>query len=476
MRHTLAVLERFLPVLLLCACGSAGEATPDAPGTPDAGAAARDERIPDRALVEWMGVEWTAGGEPRPWWIEERIAPQPMVAGDHDLGPRAVVRGEPERRVVWLPQDTDRLTDACLHPSGEWSAVGVEADMRLFLARGGPEGLRDRIVLDDPALAGDPNAWIGTSPDALRVNALSEASPSIAADGEDVVVSVWSEDNAVLAYRWSRREGAFARGPRTLVSPALLVTPFLPIGGSYDDFDAVVSPYQTRLAVDAAGRAFVATFTDQNRLVRHNAVFGTSLDLLRDVLAPRQNTSDALLSRVDRDGSIGFAVIVGTVDVEDEIFGIAVGAQRVALLGRNRRELGRDNTELHVMIAQADLDGTPLGTTTFDALDSGLAQTGAYVGGELWVGGTEGWLQNPSGRSVFEEGQPFLIRLGAGTPERLDALLPPTEGHAELRALRVERGTLFAGGHELGPLTHTGDADPALIRSDAWYRIAPVQR
>ncbi len=66
------------------------------------------------------------------------------------------------------------------------------------------------------------------------------------------------------------------------------------------------------------------------------------------------------------------------------------------------------------MIAEADLDGTPITTTTFDTVDSGMVQTGAYVGDDLWIGGTEGWVQNPSGRSVFEPGQPLLARLRPG--------------------------------------------------------------
>lgn len=432
----------------------------------------RDVRVPDRAVVAWMGV--TSVG---PWWVEERIAPQPLVAGDRDLGPRSVVRAAPDREVVWTPPDSDRLTSAALHPSGEWSAAGVEADGRIFLAHGDARGLHDRRVLDDPALAADTRAWLSTLREVPRIGALSEASVALVADGEDVVVSLMSQDFAVLVYRWRREGGGFVRGPRTLVSPAMTVTPFLPIGGSYDDFDAVVSPYLTRLGVDRQGRAYVAVFTDRSRLTRHNAAFGTRLELVRERLTPRENSSDALVARVDRDGAVGFTRVVGTADVEDEVFGIAVGDERVAVLGRSRRELGRDNTEIHVMVSELGLDGTPLGTTTFDARDSGLAQAAAYVGPDLLVGGTDAWVQNPSGRSVFQAGRPMLLRL-RGAParqvERLDALLPTTSGHAELRALFVSGGSLLLGGHERGPLTHTGDADRSLVRSDAWWNLRPL--
>lgn len=450
--------------------GGAPRGAPDAPPVDAPAPEAREVRVADRAVVAWMRVD-----SEDPWWIEERLAPEPAVRGDRGVGPRSVVRGGAARAVVWSPPDADRLTAAVSHPSGEWSAVGVDAERRVFLARGGASGLLDRRTLDDPELATDPRAWLGAPRDALRVGALSEASVAVAADGEDVVVALMSEDFAVLAYRWRREGGAYVRGPRTLVSPAVVASPFLPIGGSFDTFSATVGPYLTHLAVDARGRAFVAVHADRQRLTRHNAVLGTSLELVRERLGPRENSSDALVTRVDRDGSVGFARVVGTPDVEDEVFGLAVGASRVAVLGRSRRELGRDNTELHAMVSELDLEGVPRGTVTFDARASALAQSGVYEGEDLWVGGSEGWTQNPSGRSVLTPGRPLLLRLRDGASgrvvERADALLPQTEGHSELRALAVYRGAVFLGGHERGPLTHTGDGDRALVRADAWWCV-----
>lgn len=459
-----------LLLLLLAGCAASHDAvvTPDAGSTPDAGTPGPTElRVPDRSLVEWL-----ASSPDEPWWIEERLAPQPAVAGDRDLGPRAIVRAAPEREVVWLPPESDRMTDACRHPSGEWSAVGVDDDERVFLARGDRSGLIERVLLDDPELAGDARAWMEESREVPRIGALSEASPTIVADGEDVVVALTTEDFAVLVYRWRREGDAFVRGPRTLVSPAMIVTPFLPIGGSFDDFDSMVAPYQPRLAIDGEGRAYVAIFADRPRLLRHDAVLGTTHDLLRDQLHARENTLDALVTRIDRDGSIGWSTVAGTVDYEDEIFGIAAGDTRVAVLGRRRRELGRDNTELHAVVIELSLEGARRDVTTIDGADSALAQTAAYAGEDLWVGGTEGWTQNPSGRSVFTPGTPFLVRLRDGDEgreiERIDALVPETSGHAELRALQLSDGVLSLGGHENAPLTHTADGDRSLVRSDAW--------
>lgn len=469
-------MSRVLVLLVLVVGCSPLGVTPGFDGGPSSDAARADGsvsppmegRIVDRAIVEVLGVD--EGGAA--WWIEERIAGQPIYLGDRELGPRSLVRAAPERVVVWTAPETERLVDAVIHPSGDWSAVGVDASSGVFLVRGDAAGMRVRITLDDPELASDPWASTGAPAERLSVSPITESGVSIVADGEDVVVAVPTRQNALLAYRWSWADGGWARGVRTLVTPAIAISPVMGIGGSYDDFDSYVGPYLLHLGIDrASGRVFVATYTDRRRVARHNEAFGTHVDLLRDVLYPRESTSDVLVVGIDDDGSHAFATVVGTVDVEDELSGIAVGPSRVAVFGRSRRELGRENSELHVMVAELDHDGVPLGTTTFDCEVSGLAEAAAYDGETLYVGGSEGWRQNPDGRSILSPGRPFLARLTGEerSVERLGPMLPATEGHGELRAIAMTAGRVRLGGHERGPLTHTGDADRSLIRSDAWW-------
>jgi len=317
-------------------------------------------------------------------------------------------------------------------------------------------------------LRDEPLAWLNAPRDALRVSPLSEASPKIVCDGADTVVSLMSEDFAVLVYRLS--EGSDAPR-RTLVAPATGVTPYLPIGGSYDDFDAMVAPYVTHLALAPSGRVFVAWLADRTRVLRYNEAFGTQLDLVRAELYPREGTYDSFVAGVDRDGTRVFTSVIGVPDVEDELFGLVAGPERVAVIGRHRRELGRDNVELHAMVSELDHDGRRAAVTSIDLEDSALAQTAAYDGDSLYVGGTEGWRQNPSGRSVFTPGSPFLVRLhgpARRVVERVEGV-PTTSGHAELRAMFHGEGRWLIGGHENGPLTHTADADPSRVRSDAWW-------
>jgi len=432
-------------------------------GGADGGADLREGRIPDRAIVRFLRA-----APHESWWIEERLAPQPRVVGEFDLGPRAIVRAVGETRVtVWAPSENERLVDACTRDDDTWSAVGIDADRRVFVAHGDPEGLARRATWEDPSLRDEPLAWLNGPRDALRVSPLSEASPKIVCDGADTVISLMSEDFAVLVYRLR----GSAAPQRTLVAPATAATPFLPIGGSYDDFDAMVAPYVTHLALAPSGRVFVAWLADRTRVLRYNAAFGTALDLVRAELYPREGTYDSFVAGVDRDGTRAFTSVIGVPDVEDELFGLVAGADRVAVIGRHRRELGRDNVELHAMVSELDHDGRRAAVTSIDLEGSALAQTAAYDGDALYVGGTEGWRQNPSGRSVFTPGSPFLVRLSGPARrvvERVEGV-PTTSGHAELRAMFIGEGRWLIGGHENGPLTHTADADPSRVRSDAWW-------
>lgn len=435
-----------------------------------------DQRISDHAVVAWMSTSST-----EPWWLEERLAPWPEFAQDRDPGRRQIVRAtaSTSREVIWAPADPDRLTAAVVDEKGVWSAVGVDGERRPFLVRGDLRGPLFRTVIDDPDLAADTAAWFGTTaPTALRISVLSEDSVRIASTAQDVVVSLMSEHNAVLAYRFRWDGAGWIRSARTLVSPATPQTPFLPIGATYDNFDAVVNPFSARLTSSAEGAAYVTWAATTTRLMRHNTLFGTSFAPLISDGDRTNRPTDLLIARIERNGSLAWTRLVGTPDVDDEVYAVAAGpAERVALVGRARRERGRDNTEWHPTVITLDAAGNTTAALVFDAADSGIAQSAAYAAdGSLYIGGTEAWLQNPSGISLYQEGRPFLLRLeadhtsGAAVLSRSSEFLPATTGHAELRALAVDGGSLWLAGLERGPLTHSGDADRSVIRADGWRR------
>jgi len=455
--------SRKLWALLATSLGACNDAPQTVPPDPV------EQRISQRAVVAMVDAN------PRePWWLEERLSGIQATASDRDLGPRQLVRAhQPDgAEVVFAPASDERLTAAVRHPSGDWSATVVAADYTVWLVRGSAAGsVKSRILLTDLELPGDRNAWNGTTaPTQLLVALLTEDSVRLAAAGEHVVVTLTSRWNSVLAYRWSWQDGAWVRGPRTLLSPTAGITPYIPDTASYDIFEVLSNSWSGPLCTDSQGRAFIATWMNRSRLATHNSVLGTALALLRADTTLSTYPTDILLTRVDADGHRAFQVLVGTADVEDEAYGIACGPDRVAVVGRHRLYPGRDNTELHVLAAAVSSEGQLLGTLSFDAEQLGIAQSAAVAqDGSVLIGGTEGFTQNPSGFSVGSNGHPFLLRWipGSGAaPERL--AISGTSNHAELRALALQEGFLWTGGIENGPLSHTYDSNRAALRGDGW--------
>jgi hypothetical protein len=462
----------FVLPLLLSDCQG-----PECLGPPPA-AVSPDVRTEGQAVVSVLSADPAA-----PYWLEERLAPWPAQQGDRDLGIRQIVRATAAsaHEVVFAPSSPDRLTAAVVHGRESFSAVGVDGDRRPFLLRGEVSGAIERIVVADPELYADRNAWLGSVPPTeLRVGVLSEDSVRIAGTADEVVVSLLNDHNAVLAYRYKWDGSRWQRVARTLLSPATSQTPFLPIGASYDNFDAITNPFHVKLHASPDGAAYVALMATPNRLVQHNAVFGTTFEPLRSDGDRLNRPSDVLVFRIERDGRVAWSRLVGVADVDDEVYAVAAApaGDRVAVVGRARRERGLDNSEWHATITTLDAAGNTKAAVVFDTADSGIAQCAAFApDGALYVGGTEAFLQNPEGFSLYQNGRPFLLRLDPGSSAivRRDELLPRTEGHAELRALAVSGQGLWLGGLERGPLTHTGDADRSLIRADGFRTVTEAR-
>jgi hypothetical protein len=87
----------------------------------------------------------------------------------------------------------------------------------------------------------------------------------------------------------------------------------------------------------------------------------------------------------------------------------------------------------------------------------------ARAGGGWLLVGSDGWSQNPDGLSVLSYGAKLLFELPSLSepPVRRSVAAGPREN--ELHAvLATDDGIAYAG-HEDGPVTHTGDADPTEI-------------
>lgn len=360
------------------------------------------------------------------------------------------------------------ITDFCMHPSGEISAllvVGEERSVSLVrldasLSPLSVTPVRDPEVANDLPL--DPSSDPGAPTD-LFVNGLATDAARIAPAGEDVVFVVYTSRYSVVAYRSSYANGVWSTPVRTLVEPPQYVTAFLPTGGSFDTFGAMVDWYRAYLDTDEDGNAFVAVWAHPLKITVHVKAFQDGLAPLRSGF-PHVSDSDVILTRLDHDGKRAWSRVVGTEN-EDEPYAIRAAHGQVAVVGRSRRFPGFDNTAWDSFFSVSTTSGTLVGTRAIplDASSIFLA-VAARPDGTWVVGGSDGWSQNPEGLSIGD-GQKLLVELANVEADPLRRSLPAGPRHNEVRTVSIDGASIRYGGHEDGPSMHTGDADHALIHA-----------
>jgi hypothetical protein len=372
----------------------------------------------------------------------------------------------PERQ--WTPPDGAYIAGACWHPSGEVSAVLLDADRTVSLAR-----LRADLTtlsvaaVHDPAIARDPNANDAGAQD-LLANGFAPDAAQIAGSGEDVVAVVDTSWNSIVAYRasYSDASGAWSTPSRTLLEPPAPLTPFLPTSGSFDTFGAIVAWFRSPLDVDEQGNAYVAVWADPSRIAAHVAAFHDALaPVLPDPSEPPVADGDILLTKMDAQGARLWSRVVGTPH-EDEPYAVRARAGVVAVVGRTRRLPGFDNTTWDAFASVMSATGEPIITRAiaFDASAIFLA-VDLPPGGGLIAAGSDGWQQNPSGLSVFTYGVKLLVGLGAFDATPVRWTLAPGPRNNEIRTVLADDTEVWFGGDEDGPIMHTGDGDLTQIHA-----------
>jgi hypothetical protein len=291
-----------------------------------------------------------------------------------------------------------------------------------------------------------------------------------------VVAVVETSWNSIVAYRASFSNGAWAALGRTLIEPPVGLTPFLPIGGSFDTFQALFVWYRPELDVDEEGNAYVATWASPKRIRVHATEFGDALvPLPGDPNAPGASDSDVIITKMDRTGVRAWSRVVGT-EHEDEPYALRARAGTVAVVGRARRLPYFDNTTWDAFVSVVTPDGTVVGSRALPLDASGifLAVDALPSGG--WVfGGSDGWSQNPTGLSVLSFGANLLAVLPTidGTLSRLP--VPAGPRHNEIRTVVGDDDRVSYGGHEDGPIMHTGDSDRSLINATGLLGTSAVR-
>jgi hypothetical protein len=171
--------------------------------------------------------------------------------------------------------------------------------------------------------------------------------------------------------------------------------------------------------------------------------------------------------------------VIGTAH-EDEPYAVAVAgperaAGEVVVVGRSRRNPGFDNTQWDPWLASLDGAGGLLASRTLPSNALGILLSAAIdPAGGVVAGGSDGWTQNPDGLSILSFGADLLFRLSdrdADAPVRIP--LAPGPRHSEIRAVAVTFDGVWFAGHDDGPITHTGDADPAAIHATSVVGLVP---
>ncbi len=448
-----------------------GSETPDGAALPspeagDSGAGGRAACEPDAGeqLVEVAG-----------WSVRKRIRSEDCADlvleevlggfGDAVASPMRIrmLSSDGATEHTWTAPSGGVLSDFCRHPSGAVSAVVIAADRTLSLERLSPELTPlGALSMHDALIASDPHVSDMGALD-LLANGLAPDAARIASVGESVVATVFTSWNSIIAYRTSFSEGSWGELARTMIEPPVGLTPFLPIGGSFDTFGAMVVWYRAHLDVDEAGNAYVATWANPRRIREHVAVFGDGLSPLFGTDFPMTSDSDVLVTKIDVDGTRVWSRVVGTT-YEDEPYAIRAHAGSVAVVGRARRFTGLDNSAWDAFVSVLSTAGELAGSRALPLNGSGIFLAVDSAPGGGWIfGGSDGWSQNPEGLSIVSYGSKLLAVLPA-----IDAALsrvPLAAGprHNEIRTVNGDPYHSWYGGHEDGPIMHSGDADRSLI-------------
>jgi len=343
----------------------------------------------------------------------------------------------------YVPPDGSTIADFATHPSGEVSIMLV-SDAGYALERWTSDGARSGPVTVE-GLA--PSSW---SHDAARVAPL----------GEDVVLALRADDNAVRAFRYAPNAGRYQKVWDTLVEPANDLLPRALISGSFDTFGQLRTPFRAYVDIGPDGAVWIGVLNDPGTdLVEvHNATFG---DDLRGV-SETGPSYDVLVTLLEPTGRRVFSRMVGT-QWHDEIYGLRAVSDALLVVGRSETVPG-DASGWDGLLARVTEAGT-VSARTFD-VDAGdiLFDADVLDDGRTIVVGATGYTDNPSGGSISETCS--LLALVVTSQAAIRVALPNLPRHNQLRTVLADEATVWVAGMSDGPGTHSGDTDRSVIRAD----------
>ncbi|SHG61359.1 hypothetical protein [Massilia sp. CF038] len=371
----------------------------------------------------------------------------------------------------WRPPSGWTLVDFSLHPSREISAIlanGTAIMLVRLSSSGAPLTMQNFV---DPEVTLDP--YYGR-PDEIRDR--SAMSPlktldaaRIAAAGSGVGIALRSGSNSVVAYRFDYANGQFTKRWRQLVEPGIYLDGVRPTSGSFDPFGGVDNHWQIHMAMDAPGRMAVAVLLSDRAdlLPAHTDYFKETM--------PAGLIHGVLLTVFDEQGKRAQSMAIDHRD-KSELHAIKWSANTVLLAGRVRttRAPGGDGWDGY--LARIDPGSRQLAVQVVD-VDRGdvLFDVLPLSADTFLLAGATAYTQNPDGESVSETSAPLFLRLDTAKGTQTRIPMPSGLRGNQLRALVPYRSRWLIGGMENVPGTHSADANPALITTDAYVReLDPV--
>jgi len=343
----------------------------------------------------------------------------------------------------YAPPAGSTIADFATHPSGEVSIMLV-SDAGYALERWTSDGARNGPVMVEGVV---PSSW---SHDAARVAPL----------GEDVVLALRADDNAVRAFRYAPDGGRYRTVWETIVEPANDLLPRALTSGSFDTFGQLRTPFRAYVDIGPDGAVWVGVLNDPGTdlLAVHNATFG---DDLRGV-SQTGPSYDVLVTLLEPTGRRVFSRMVGT-PWHDEIYGLRAVPGALLVVGRSETIPG-DAGGWDGLLARVNEDGT-VAAGTFD-VDAGdiLFDADVLADGRTVAVGATGYADNPSGGSISETCSLLALIVTGQVPTRV--ALPSLPRHNQLRTVLADAATVWVAGMSNGPGTHSGDTDRSVIRAD----------
>lgn len=442
--------------------GEAGDAS-EAGSAGDAGSAGAGDGDPG-ALLDLRGV-YVKKARPGADGTLLLLLDKPLsLRVDAGSPQRELVHVRGSRGVLSLAKSTATrfLIDFTRHPSGELSLL-FSSSTGYELERLGESGvLIAQSALTDDQIYVDPPVW--SAPPGSAIDPLTRDGGRLEAAGEDVIVAARTGRHSVIAYRYDR---AFERAWRSLVVPGYVMYGVGLTGGTYDTFGQLDCHTSALLAVDEAGRVYVATqhphTGDNSFLKAHEKVFGEALVGDPDGL-------DIYVTRLDDAGKRLGTSVVGTPE-QDELYGLHAAAGSALVTGRKEYP-DATGTGFDALAARVDGATGEVEVRELDVDRSDLAFDAVALDDDSWlVAGVSGYSQNPSGASISEESRAFVQRVfpsrEVGAPVAL--VTPNGKRHNEARTLALRSdGTWIVGGMHDGPGTHSADGDPSKLSAQGF--------